>query len=157
MKTAIFAGTFDPPTYGHCDIIQRAATLCSCLYVAVATNQGKKPPLLSIEQRLDLLKSLMTEFSTIKVVTFSGLLVNFAKEIGAEALIRGVRNYADFEYECQMACANRSLTGIETVCLIASSQYQHVSSTLIREIANFGGPLEQFVPPIVAKHLYIPK
>lgn len=153
MKTAVFAGTFDPPTLGHLDIIRRAAKLYARLYVAVAVNESKGTPLFAIEERLRLLQELVADCAEIRVVTFSGLLVDFAREAEADVLVRGVRNCADFEYECQMASANRMLSGIETVFLITAPEYQHASSTLIREIAKQRGPLHQFVPKVVESAL----
>jgi pantetheine-phosphate adenylyltransferase len=157
MKTAIFAGTFDPPTLGHLDIIKRASKLYMRLYIAVAANESKNCSLFSIAERLKMLQDITDEFKlpTIRVVSFSGLVVDFAREVDASILIRGVRNCADFEYECQMASANRVLSGIETVCLIASPEFQHASSTLIREIAKNHGPLHKFVPKTVEQALKI--
>lgn len=145
MKTALFAGSFDPPSLGHLDIIQKASSLCDHLIVAIAHKPDKKT-LFSVEERETMLRQITSSFPNVEISHFHGLVVDFAKEKKANFLIRGLRAFSDFEYELQMALANRCLSGIETLFLMADEKYTHISSTLIREIAYFGGPLKDFVP-----------
>lgn len=154
MKTAVFPGTFDPPTLGHMEIIERAAVLFDRLYVAVVAENAKHPHPLSLQERLKFLKAMVSPLNNVEVVSFSGLVVDFAEKQNAGFLVRGLRNGFDFEYESQMASANREMTGVETVLLIASPQYSHISSTLIREIAANGRRLEGFVPKIVEEAIF---
>ncbi|HSW72882.1 MAG TPA: pantetheine-phosphate adenylyltransferase [Chlamydiales bacterium] len=150
MKKALFSGSFDPPTNGHLDIIQRASKIFDFLYVGIADNTSKKS-LLSTKEKKKLLTSLTKKYKNIEVVEFSGLNVSFAKKIGAEVLIRGLRAFSDFEYEFRMALANRQLSGIETLFLMSDEKLAHIHSSLIKEIAHFGGSLKGFVPPEVEK------
>lgn len=145
MKTALFAGTFDPPTLGHFDIIQRATKLCDKLYIAVASN-GKPTYSLSQETRIDLLKKLTKDLKTVEVIPLQGLAVDLAQELKVDCLIRGLRNSSDYNYEMQMAATNRHMTGIETVCFIASPQHSHINATFIRQIVAHRRSLEGFVP-----------
>jgi len=145
MITALFPGTFDPPTLAHQEIIERASKLCDKLYVAVVENEGKPGSLIPVKERVALLKKLVKSWENVEVISFKGLVVDCAKEKKANVLVRGVRNARDLEYEMQMASANKGMTGIETVCLLASPQYCQISSTLVREIAAGGGCLKGFV------------
>lgn len=154
MKAGLFAGTFDPPTLGHQEIIERAAKLCGKLYVAVAKSEGKNKRSLSHEERIALLKTLTKSLKNVEVVPFSGLVVDFAKEQGVDFLVRGIRNSADLDYEMQMAAANKQMTGIETLCLLSSPQYSLINSTLIREIASHGKRLEGFVPSVIEARVF---
>lgn len=138
----MFPGTFDPPTLGHLDIIQKACQICDHLIVAIAMNPEKKS-LFSVEEKMEMLKKIAPQ---VEVASFQGLTVQFASKKNASFLIRGLRAFADFEYEYQMAQANRRLSGIETIFLMANDQHSQISSTLIREIAHFKGPLKEFVP-----------
>ena len=146
MKIALFAGTFDPPTLGHQEIIQRAALLCIKLYVAVAESEGKHAFPITQNERISLLKELTKAIKNVEIIPLTGLVVDCAKHHAVDFLIRGLRNSKDFDYEMQMGSANRHMTGIETVCLMASPEYSQVNSTLIREIAAHGKGLEGFVP-----------
>lgn len=141
-KVAIFAGTFDPPTLGHLDIIERAKHLCDHLLIAVAVKPAKSP-LFSQTEKVQMLKMVVKD---AEITSFEGLVVNFAKEKEASLLIRGLRSVSDFEAEFQMASANKKLGGIETIFLMADSKTSQISSSLIREIAHFQGPLNDFVP-----------
>ncbi|MBS0624725.1 MAG: pantetheine-phosphate adenylyltransferase [Verrucomicrobia bacterium] len=145
MKTGLFPGSFDPPSFGHLDIIQRAAGLCDQLLVALADHPTKHP-LFSLHERLDMLHQLTRKFPNVEVGQFHGLAVDFARERNVSFLIRGLRSYADFEYEYQMAVANRRLSGIETLFLMSGEEHARISSSLIREIGAYGGSLLQFVP-----------
>ena len=151
---AIFPGTFDPPTYGHLDLINRAAAIFSHVIVAVAPGVHKQP-LFALTQRIQLLQTMVSSLSNVKVETFQGLLVNFAKAQGANIIIRGMRNALDVEYEKQLAHMNQALSpALETVFLQASSSYAFISSSLVREIAQLKGDVSAFVPSSVANALH---
>ncbi len=150
MVIAVYPGTFDPLTYGHMDIIERAATLVSKLIVGIYENPSKQP-LFSLEQRVSLVEEAITELSNVRVKAFKGLTVDFIREVGGKVMIRGLRANSDFEREFEMALMNRKLApDIELLCLMTSSQYQFLSSSLIKEVAKLGGCLEGMVPPHVA-------
>jgi pantetheine-phosphate adenylyltransferase len=141
-RIGIFPGTFDPPTLGHLDIIQKSMQVCDHLIVAIAVKPDKKS-LFSVEEKVEMLKRIAPK---VEIASFHGLIVDFAREKNASFLIRGLRAFADFEYEFQMAQANRRLSGIETLFLMADDRHTQISSSLIREIAHFKGPLKGFVP-----------
>jgi pantetheine-phosphate adenylyltransferase len=146
MRVAVYAGTFDPVTYGHLDIIRRAAGVVDHLIVAT-TNNVNKQPLFSLDQRLELLRGELDGQSNIEVASFDGLLVEFARSRGAEVLVRGLRASSDFEYEFQMALMNRALApDLQTIFMITSPEYMFVSSSLIRSVAQSGGDIGPFVP-----------
>lgn len=152
-STIIYPGTFDPITNGHADLIQRAARHFSKVIVAVANNP-KKQPAFSIERRLQLIETVIDDDSRIEVCAFDGLLIDFAKEKGADMVLRGLRAVSDFDYEFQLASMNRRLRPeIETLFLTPSDQYAYISSTLVREIAALGGDVAAFVHPVVAAAL----
>ncbi len=145
MLKAIYAGTFDPPTLGHLDIIKRAAAVHDEL-VVTATKSPSKTPMFSLQERIGLLSEMTSELPNVTVEPFKGLLVDFANNNGAKVLVRGLRAASDFEYEFEMAMMNRSLAPeLETVFFVASPEYMFISSTLIREIAHGGGDIEKFV------------
>jgi pantetheine-phosphate adenylyltransferase len=147
MRTALFAGSFDPPSLGHLDIIRKGARLFDRLIVAVALNHEKVgKTLFSTNEKVELLKMITRGMGNVEVATFSGLVVEYAKERKVSCLIRGIRAYSLLDHECQMALANRKLGGIETLFLLGEETHTHISSTLIREIAHAGGPLGLFVP-----------
>lgn len=154
MRTAIFTGTFDPPTLGHLDIVRRASALFDKLYVAVARGNVKRPLSLSLEERVELWQTMVTNMKNVEVVSFSGLAVDCALERRAQFIVRGIRNGADVDIEAQMAAANRQLTGVETVLFFSSPQYSHLSSTLIREIAGEGRQLKGFVPEAIEEAVF---
>ena len=143
---AIYPGSFDPLTMGHYDIIKRASIMCELLYVAVADN-FKKTPLFTIDERVELIKDALIGFDNVVVESFDGLLVDYARKHGVFYVIRGLRAVSDFEYEFQMALANRSLNSeFETVFLIPNKEYIFLSSTIIKDIAKYGGDISSFVP-----------
>ncbi len=145
---ALFAGSFDPPSYGHLDIIEKAAKLFDHLIISVAVNFKKKSKaLFTPEEKVELLKKMTKRFPNVEIVTFSHLTVDFAKAKKATVLVRGIRAYSDMNAEFQMALANRRLASIETVFLLGDEKYSHISSTIIREIAHAHGSLEAFLPP----------
>ena len=150
MVIAVYPGTFDPLTYGHMDIIERAAGLVSKLIVGIYENPSKQP-LFSLEQRVSLVEEAVSELSNVRVKAFKGLTVDFIRQVGGKVMIRGLRANSDFEREFEMALMNRKLASdIELLCLMTSSQYQFLSSSLIKEVAKLGGCLEGMVPPHVA-------
>lgn len=170
LHIGVYPGTFDPVTFGHLDIIQRATRLVDRLIVAVAANTNKNP-LFTMEERVEMIQEELKTFNCpadveIIVKPFSTLLVNFAKEEGAQLLIRGLRAVSDFEYEFQMAGTNRKLCpDLETVFLVASESYQLIASNLVKEIARLNGNTTPFVSPQVTERLkerfkrsaYLPK
>ena len=148
-RIAVYPGTFDPITLGHEDIVRRAANLFDEVIVAVAGSTNKRT-LFSFEERVSLAQSVFKQFSNIKVVGFSGLLMQFVQAQGAQMVIRGLRAASDFEYEFQLAGMNRKLfPQLETIFLTPSEQYMFVSSTLVREVATLDGDVQQFVSPMV--------
>ncbi|MCB1187939.1 pantetheine-phosphate adenylyltransferase [bacterium] len=150
MATAVYAGTFDPVTYGHLDIIKRAGQVFDRLIIAT-TESHSKNPMFSLAERMDLLRQSVDEIDgNIQVESFTGLLVDFARRKEASVLVRGLRAAGDFDYEFQMAMMNRALAPeIETSFFVTNPSYMFVSSSLIREIAAAGGPLDEFVTPLV--------
>jgi pantetheine-phosphate adenylyltransferase len=147
---AIYAGSFDPITRGHEDLIHRSCEFVDKLVVAVANNSSKKP-LFSPDERVEMIRRVAGDDPCIEVLQFQGLLVNFAREVGASLIIRGLRAVSDFEYEFQMALMNRNLSpGLETVFMVPSVETTYISSSIIREVAQFGGELDGLVHPAVA-------
>lgn len=152
-RTALVAGSFDPLTNGHLDVILRARRLFDHVVVAVLVNPGKTP-LLSPDDRLAIVREAVAGEAGIEVVSFDGLLVDVARTHGVTAVVRGLRSVSDYEHEWPMARMNAALLpGLETVCLAASPAWGHVSSSLVRQIHSLGGSIEQFVPPAVLSHL----
>jgi pantetheine-phosphate adenylyltransferase len=152
-RIAIYAGSFDPITKGHEDLIHRALGFVDHLIVAVATNSSKQP-LFTVDERVDLIRKSMNGEPRIEVKSFTGLLVEFANGVGARLLIRGLRAVSDFEYEYQMALMNRHLSPkIETVFMVPSLDTTYISASLIREIARYGGDMTGLVSPLVADAL----
>ena len=153
-RTGLYPGTFDPVTCGHIDIIHRAGVLVDRLVVGVARSEDKKP-LFHVDERVAMLReATAAEELVIEAVPFDGLLMQFAEEVGACVLIRGLRAVSDFEYEFQMVGMNRAISDdIQTVFLMAGAEYQAISSRLVKEIARFGGDVSRFVPPAVLARL----
>ena len=152
-RIAIYAGSFDPITRGHEDLIHRSLEFVDTIVVAVATNSSKSP-LFSIDERVALIRESLGNDEHIQVRSFGGLTVDFAREVGASLLIRGLRAVSDFEYEFQMAGMNRQLMpDVETVFMTPSDQFQFVSGTFVREIANLAGDVSKFVSPLVLERL----
>lgn len=156
-RLAIYPGTFDPMTNGHLDVLDRASALFDEVIVALAVNGGKSP-LFSEPERLELVRVAVRDElpkrTNIRVDSFQGLLVDYAKANGAVAVVRGLRMLSDFEYEFQMALMNRKLSDqVDTVFLMPHEQYTYLNSTIIRELARYGQPIDQFVPKVVAAAL----
>jgi pantetheine-phosphate adenylyltransferase len=155
MKQALFPGTFDPPTFGHLDVIARSATICDRLTVGIAINPVKAATeLFSIEERIHMLKEITKPFPHVEVTSFSGLVVDYAKKHKINFILRGLRAFSDFEYEFRMALANRKISGIETAFLMADERHGHISSTLIRELARYKIRLHDFVPPEIEELVF---
>ena len=151
--TAIYPGTFDPPTNGHVDLIQRGAKLFDHLTVAILNNREKNP-LFTVEERVEMLKEVTGTLANVSIATFEGLMVEFARKQGASAVLRGIRAISDYEYEFQMALMNRRLAPeIETVFLQPAGRYSFVSSRMLKEVFSFGGDVTGLVPPNVLKRL----
>ena len=146
MRRAVFAGSFDPPTLGHLDLVRRGLALFDGVVVGVGHNPNKKRAL-SLEVRLDLLRRALADLPAARVEAFEGLTVAFARQVGAVALIRGVRDANDLAYETPLARANREMTGVETVFLLADPRFAHVSSSLMKEIFGAGGDISAWVAP----------
>ncbi|MCK5450517.1 MAG: pantetheine-phosphate adenylyltransferase [Candidatus Omnitrophica bacterium] len=152
-KRAVYPGTFDPVTYGHLDIIERISGLYDNVFVAVARSE-EKGPLFSAEERVFMLKEAVKPYKNVEVEYFDGLIVDYAKEKSAKVVIRGLRMISDFEYEFQMALTNRKLNPeIETVFMMPKESYSYLSSRLIKEVADLGADVSDFVPPDVAEKL----
>lgn len=154
MKTGIYAGSFDPITLGHIDIIERASKMVDLLLVCVMFNPNKKSPLFKIEQRLDLIEKSLIHIDNVKVDKHSGLLVDYAKKNNATINIRGLRGTVDFDYEMQMAQVNRTLyKNMETIFIISNPKYSFISSSVVRELVMFNGKVDDFVPKTVLEAL----
>jgi pantetheine-phosphate adenylyltransferase len=154
MSIAVYPGTFDPFTNGHKDLVQRAASnIFDKIYICVAEN-AKKDALFSMPERIDLAKKSLADIKNIEVIGFSGLLVDFAKELDAKVILRGLRVVSDFEYEFQMSSMNKKLNeNIESIFITPSESYAFLSSTLVKEIAELGGDISGFVSPEVKEAL----
>lgn len=146
MDKLIYPGSFDPITLGHVDIIKRASSICDKLIVAVLNNSGKTP-FFKLEERIWMIENSISGLNNIVVIKFDGLLADFVKEVGAKAIIKGLRAVSDYEYELQMAHVNKKLYNeMETLFMMASAQYSFLSSSTIKEIARYGGDISEFVP-----------
>ena len=151
--TALYPGTFDPPTNGHVDLITRGSKLFGHLTVAILNNPGKNP-LFTVEERVEMLTEVTSSLPNVSIATFDGLMVEFARKQGAKAVLRGIRAISDYEYEFQMALMNRRLAPeIETVFLQPAGRYSFVSSRMLKEVFGFGGDVTGLVPPNVLKRL----
>ena len=152
-RTAVYAGSFDPITRGHEDLIKRSLQFVDRIIVAVATNVSKQP-LFTLDERVAFIRAAVGEDARVDVRQFNGLLVDFAREVGASLIIRGLRAVADFEYEFQMALMNRHLApALETVFMVPSIETTYISSSLVREVARFGGDISGLVHPLVTDAL----
>jgi pantetheine-phosphate adenylyltransferase len=150
---AIYPGSFDPPTNGHLDLIERGSKIFDELVVAILRNP-EKDPLFSVADRRKMLEAMTADFDNVSVDTFGGLTVDYALRIGASALLRGIRAISDYEYELQMALMNRKLQpGLETVFMMPAEKYSYLSSRLVREVAQLGGSIECLVPDVVGQKL----
>ena len=152
-RIAVYPGTFDPVTYGHLDLVDRGRRRFDRLVMAILSNEEKQP-MFALEERVGFLREATAHWPDVEVATFDGLLVDYARRIGASVILRGLRAVSDFEYELQMAMMNRRLAPeVETVFLMPSEAYSYVSSRLVREVARLGGSLEGLVPANVARAL----
>lgn len=150
---AVCPGSFDPITYGHLDIIRRGAKVFDQVYVVVLNNLAKQP-LFSVEERMDLIREVTKDIPNVKVDVFSGLLMDYAKSVNANAILRGLRAVSDFEYEMQITSMNRVLNeDIETFFIMTNNQYSFLSSSIVKEVAKYNGKISELVPPIVEKEL----
>jgi pantetheine-phosphate adenylyltransferase len=153
LQIGIYPGSFDPITYGHIDIIERSAKLVDRLIVAVLSNPQKKP-LFTIDERIYMIKESVSHLENIEIDSFNGLLIDFAQLKNAKVIVKGLRAVSDFEYELQMALMNKKLNNnIETIFIMTSSRYSYLSSSIVKEIASFGGCVGDLVPPIVRANL----
>ncbi|WP_144509379.1 pantetheine-phosphate adenylyltransferase [Bacillus sp. FJAT-22090] len=153
VKIAVVPGTFDPITNGHLDIINRGAAVFGQVNVVVLNNSSKNP-LFSVQERIDLIKEATKHLPNVNVETFSGLLMDYAENVKASAIIRGLRAVSDFEYEMQITSMNRVLNDeIETFFIMTKNQYSFLSSSIVKEVAKYGGKIEELVPPEVEKAL----
>ncbi len=153
MATALCPGSFDPVTNGHLDIIERTARHFDDVIVAVIRNPQKTQSLFTLEERQEMLASELAHLKNVRIEFFKGLLVEFAKERGAESIVKGLRAVSDFDYELQMAQMNQKLSGIDTFFISTSPQYSFLSSSLVREVARFGGDVTGMVPPSIQTRL----
>ena len=155
MKRAVYPGSFDPVTYGHLDVIRRAAEIFDVLVVSVLNNK-EKTPLFSVEERVKILREATKDLPNVQVDSFSGLLIQYAAENDIHVAVRGLRAITDFEFELQMAQTNSKLSEgkLDTVFLTTSLEYAYLSSSSVKEIANFGGDIRQCVPDFVADLIY---
>lgn len=150
---AVCPGSFDPITYGHLDIIKRGAKVFDQIYVVVLNNATKQP-FFSINERIDLIKEVTKDIDNVKVDEFQGLLVDYAKSVNASAILRGLRAVSDFEYEMQITSMNRVLNeNIETFFVMTNNQYSFLSSSIVKEVAQYGADISELVPPVVEKAL----
>ena len=150
---AVYPGSFDPATNGHLDVIARGASTFDHLIVAVGRNSGKSP-MFDPEERVEILRECCAPWPNVSITLFEGMLVSFARERGAHVVLKGLRAVSDFEYEFQMALANRQLApDIETLFLMTSAEYSYLSSSIVKEIARLGGDVSALVPPMVEKRL----
>ncbi|AEG14837.1 pantetheine-phosphate adenylyltransferase [Desulfofundulus sp. TPOSR] len=153
MRIAVYPGSFDPITNGHLDVIERAACLFDQLVVAVSRNTSKKP-LFTVSERLEMLREVLQPYYNVVVDSFDGLTVNYAKNLGAQAIIRGLRAISDFENEFMMALTNKKLVpSIDTLFLMTRAEYSFISSSAVKEVAYFGGCVRDLVPPVVEQKL----
>lgn len=154
MRRAIYPGSFDPATFGHMDIIERSAKLADELIVAVLNNSAKYP-LFSVEERVSMLVEMTNKFPNVIITSFDGLLIDYAKRIEANIIVRGLRAITDFEYELQVAQTNRIINPtIDTLFLITSLDYSYLSSTIVKEVASYGGDISHFVPEQLIDRIY---
>jgi pantetheine-phosphate adenylyltransferase len=153
--SAMYPGTFDPITLGHEDLVRRAATLFEKVVVAIAENPGSKAPLFTTDERVAMAKSALSDIRNVEVTGYRGLTVDYARANGLRVIIRGLRAVSDFEYEFQLANMNRHLTNeVETAFLTPTEKYTFISSSLVREVAELGGDVSEFVSPKVKKALH---
>lgn len=154
MKRAVYPGSFDPITFGHLDIIERSAKMVDELVIAVLRNSAKNS-LFSLDERVNMIRELTKDLPNVKVETFDGLLVDYMSQIDANIIVRGLRAVTDFEYELQIAQMNHVLKeNVETIFLITNLKYSYLSSSLVKEIASYGGDISKFVPAQLMNRIY---
>ena len=154
MKRAIYPGSFDPVTFGHIDMIERSAKIVDVLVVRILNNSAKNP-LFSVEERVSMLEGITSHVPNVKITFFDGLLIDFAKKAEATIIIRGLRAVTDFEYELQIAQTNRIVnSAIDTIFLTTSLEYAYLSSTIVKEVASYGGDISHFVPEQLIPQIY---
>jgi len=151
MAIGLIPGTFDPPTMGHFDLIERAAKICQKLIIGVAENRQKPSPCFTTEERIALIQKVVPD---LEVVQIEGLVVDFAKQRKINFLIRGLRPFSDIEHECQMALANKKIGNMETLFFMAEGCYAHISSSLIRDLASHGHHLKDFIPAAIEEEVF---
>lgn len=155
MKIAIVPGSFDPVTLGHLDIIKRSSEIFDLVYVSILANSGKQSPLFTVPEREELIRRVTKDFDNVKVDSFSGLLVDYAREKKATAIVKGLRAVSDFEYEFQMALINKKLApDIETLFMMTNGKYSYLSSSIVKEVASYGGSLSELVPEEITPDIY---
>ena len=154
MKTGLYPGTFDPVTRGHLDIITRSAKLVDRLVIGVLPNQAKKP-WFSVEERMELIRKCTFDIPNVEVMSFDGLTVDFGEQLGASMIVRGLRAITDFEYELQIAQINHKLNpNIDTVFFTTNVEYSYVSSSIVKEVASYGGDISSFVSPQIEQDIF---
>lgn len=154
MSRAIYPGSFDPPTFGHLDMVERSSKMVDELIVAVLRNNAKKP-LFSIDERVSMMEEITDHLPNVRVMSFDGLTVEFARKMNAGLIVRGLRAVTDFEYELQIAQTNRIVNPeIDTMFLTTSLQYAYLSSTIVKEVSSYGGDISKFVPAPVMQKVY---
>ncbi|MCI8483980.1 MAG: pantetheine-phosphate adenylyltransferase [Lachnospiraceae bacterium] len=154
MKRAIYPGSFDPVTFGHVDMIERSAKMVDELVVAVLINSAKNP-LFSVKERVSMLDEITGHIPNIRITSFDGLLIDYAREVDASIIVRGLRAVTDFEYELQIAQTNRIVNSkVDTVFLTTSLEYAYLSSTIVKEVASYGGDISHFVPEQLIGRIY---
>jgi pantetheine-phosphate adenylyltransferase len=153
MPKALIPGSFDPVTFGHLDVIERTARLFSSVLVAAVGNPGKAPPLFSLGERQAMLAEVTAHLPNVEIGAFEGLLVDYALAQGVQAIVKGLRAVSDFDFELQMAQVNERLSGVATVFFPTAPEHSFLSSSLVREVARFGGDVSSMVPPLIAQRL----
>ena len=153
MPKALIPGSFDPVTFGHLDVIERTARLFDSVLVAAVGNPGKAPPLFSLDERQAMLAEVTAHLGNVEIGAFEGLLVDFALAHGVEAIVKGLRAVSDFDFELQMAQVNERMSGIATVFFPTAPEHSFLSSSLVREVARFGGDVSSMVPAPIAQRL----
>jgi pantetheine-phosphate adenylyltransferase len=153
MTTAVYPGSFDPVTYGHLDIIRRAAKMFDCLIIAVLNNSAKSP-LFTADERVRMIREITADIPNLRIEKFDGLTIEFCHKMGAQFMVRGLRAVTDFEYELQIAQTNRVIApDIDTVFLTTNLKYSYLSSSIVKEIASYDGDIHSFIDPLVEKEI----